>query len=61
MLRGLHNAFDEAFHVVFLLFVNLDIHQVSGHGEIYEDNHAVHMGVRFAFRRHRFDEDVFQQ
>ena len=61
VFRGLHNALDEAFHVIFLLFIHLNIHNVSGHGEIYENHHAVHMCERFAFGRHRFDGDVFQQ
>ena len=61
MLRGLHNAFDEAFHVIFLLFVNLDIHNVSGHGKVDKNHHAVHMRERFAFRGHRLDGHVFQQ
>ena len=60
MLGGLYNALDKAFHVILFLLVHLDVHHVSGNGEIYKNYHPVHVGERFAFCGYRFDGDTFE-
>ena len=58
---GLHNAFDEAFHIVFLFLVYLDVHDVSGNGEVYEHNHAVYVRERFALGCNGFNLNVLKE
>jgi hypothetical protein len=47
-------------YIVFFLPENLDIHDVTGHGEIDEDDHPIHMGQRLAFGGDGLDGDVLQ-
>ena len=60
-VRGrLHHPGDEALHVVLLFLVDLNVHDVAGHGEIDKHHHPVHMGEGFALGRDGFDGDVLQ-
>ena len=58
MLRRCYEPEDEAFHVVFLLFSHLDVHDVTRHCKLYEYNRAVNVSECLAFSGNSFNRDI---
>ena len=58
VLRRLHHAEYEAFHVIFLLLCDLYVDYVARNGELYEQHSAVDLRKRLAFGSDSFDHDV---
>ena len=61
VFRRRDELFNAAFHVVFLLLENADVHDVTGNGVVYEYDHSVYMSEAFAFGCDFFDLYVLQK
>ena len=58
MFGRAHNFQNIPFHVVFLLFSHLDVHDVTRHCKLYEYNRAVNVSECLAFSGNSFNRDI---